>query len=203
MPSLSSGGTKEIETPGIGTDPSELVVALGALRARLYRRALMLTGQADTADDLVQEAVVKALTARVAFWSRHRCRCLAEFDHAERLPGRVPEEQELAALGSDPAESPPQQPPDDLWLDLLSFADVEVSVTALASSDREIFRLAYVEGLGNREIAHHLGLLEVTVGTRLFRFRARLRGLLEDLVARRLETLAGGKSWLFHHGHGS
>ncbi|HEX2657202.1 MAG TPA: RNA polymerase sigma factor [Polyangia bacterium] len=159
---------------------------LGALRSQLFRRALMMTGQPDRADDMAQDAIIKALACRSSLrvgsdlcgWSMSVMRN-AFFDDCRRqrawhrisgLLREVPAENELA----------------DPWIDLLSMADVEAVARSLKETDRELFRLSYLEDLSYREIARRLALRLNTTGTRLFRVRAKLRVGLQRILDERL-----------------
>jgi RNA polymerase sigma-70 factor (ECF subfamily) len=70
-------------------------------------------------------------------------------------------------------------------LDLLSTEDVDAAIATLAPAQREIFELAYRQRVSHRVIAARLRVPIGTIGTRLFRGRARLRSFLEGLYRQR------------------
>lgn len=135
---------------------------------RLYRAALAILGNAQEAEDAVQDAFL-------AFWSKapedvrepgawlmrvlvNRCRsCLRSAWRRETLP-----------LWEDlPAPEPEEQP-------LLK------ELYALPPRDRAVVHLFYYEGYSTQEIARMLNCRPGTVRSRLSRAREKLRALLES-----------------------
>jgi RNA polymerase sigma-70 factor (ECF subfamily) len=177
-------------TPPIGDkarladDVPSFARELAALRPRLYRYALRLTAHPASADDLVQEAIARALAARQRFrvgsnlvgWlktiirNHHVDGCRHNSMHRDADCDRLAAPE--AALKGP--------------LDVLSLADVQDAVTGLSHLDRELFTLAYQRRLHHRAISQRLGIPVSTAGVRLFRVRRKLRRLLHETYTARL-----------------
>jgi len=150
--------------------------SLGALRTRLYARAVALTHDRAGADDLVQETLVRALHARrrfqrgtnLAAWTQAIMRNVF-IDTRRRTAVRVRWDPPDAVMDEDDGLGP---------LDVLSSEDVQEVLPRLPGPYREIFALAYLENLSYRDIATKLGLPVNTTGTRLLRAKLRMRQLL-------------------------
>jgi len=165
----------------------DFAAEIAGLRRELYLRALFLAQDSFAADDLVQEAVERALLARARFqrgthlkaWlgqilrnlfidARRRAITRARFEHdAERV------EPTTASPGG--------------LLDLLSGDDVVSAVERLEAAQRQVFMLACLEGLTYQEIAARIGVPVSTVGTRLLRAKRKLRRALEQIYEDRVE----------------
>ena len=157
---------------------------LAELRPSLYRYALRLTAHPASADDLVQEAIARALAAGRRFrvgsnlggWLRTIIRnnyvdaCRHNNLHKEADCDRLPA-PETALRGP---------------LDVLSLADVQDAMTEFSHLDRELFTLAYQRRLHHRAISQRLGIPVSTAGVRLFRVRRKLRRLLHETYTSRL-----------------
>jgi RNA polymerase sigma factor (sigma-70 family) len=65
------------------------------------------------------------------------------------------------------------------YLDLVSMADVDAALAEVGSDHREVFVLAYVRRLSYGAIAEQLQIPLSTVGTRLWRAKAKLRRALK------------------------
>lgn len=162
-------------------------VPFGALligRARTLRAyANMLTGNRAAADDLLQDTFERALRGSAQFragsnltaWLRRIMRNL--FTDRCRQGTRF-----VSMTGSDLAERFPDEnlldPSDDDDDDLrefLSMDDVKAALAAIERPLREIFVLAHLKRQSYQTISAELGIPVSTVGTRLWRARARLR----------------------------
>jgi RNA polymerase sigma-70 factor, ECF subfamily len=140
------------------------------LRAYLRR----VTGDASTADDLLQESYLRLLRAPSAPSEEvHRKHYLFRIatnllrDHfraAKRLPAIVPET----------TASPAAPPGRDVALQ----SDLEKFLLELKPRERELLWLAYVEGYRHDEIAQSLGCRAASIRPMLFRARAKLAELL-------------------------
>ena len=155
---------------------------VAALRMFLRHLALSWVHDQTAADDLVQDALLRALTCRQQFrvgtnlrgWTRSIMRNI--FLDGCRRRTRL----ERANLEQIPA---PAIPDEIGMLDLFRFEHVHAAAARLPRSDREMFRLAHLEGASYRQIAARLGLKEPTVATRLHRLRQKLRAVLEKSLA--------------------
>jgi RNA polymerase sigma-70 factor (ECF subfamily) len=160
--------------PNSVTCPQGFEQRLAALFPDLLRRALFLTGNRDTANDLVQEAILKALDGRRTFRHDSNLRGWVTsimqnlfIDNCRRHPHRPEDTLEMVAAPTCDASLGP--------MDILSLDDVEAALGVLTEENRRLFRLAQLERRSYREISAATGLCEQTLGTRLFRVRKRLR----------------------------
>lgn len=153
----------------------------------MYRVALRLTGDAASAEDLVQDTVLKAFRAWESFrqgtnargWlltilrntfindyrRRRRAPMLVDIDVAE--PHALAHE----GGGSDPEGEFFHQLVDDRII---------AALDALPDEFREVVVLSDVEGLGYAQIADMLAVPVGTVKSRLFRARRQLQGVLRE-----------------------
>lgn len=182
------------------TEASAFETAVRPHLDALYRTALRMTGQAASAEDLVQETVTRAYRAFDRFEAGTNLKAwlfriltnasINEFRRARRGP---------AVTDFGPAE--PQAPPDSAALtaddvDALRPHLDDAAVRALEQMPPEfriVFLLATFEDLSYREISDTLEIPIGTVMSRLFRARAMLRGELEEL-AREKGMLKGGRT---------
>jgi len=156
---------------------------------RLYRdlhaRALALTKDSDTAADLVQQACERGLRAQSAFAAGTNTgawlKCVIKNLFVDEYRFR----QKHAPLLCDP-EAESKDNPLPAFADLLTSADVQAGIAAMREDDRVILVLALLEGRAYREISNTLGILPKTVGTRLFRAKAKLRKHMQAVYEQRL-----------------
>jgi RNA polymerase sigma-70 factor (ECF subfamily) len=157
--------------------------AIAAEIPRLRRYARALTGDAEEADDLVQDCLERALTAidqwrqgddprKWLFAIMHNL-----FIDAARRSARRPQlvAAELAdAVGAEPAS------------DQLDAIAVDRALALLSPEHREVILLVGLEGFNYREAAEALDIPVGTLMSRLARGRARLRELMaaEETPAR-------------------
>ncbi len=147
----------------------EVTGAIPALRR--YARAL--THNAETADDLVQDTLVRALRSRHLFhggdmrsWlytiltnlNRNRLRALARRPAVLAL-----EENDLAAAAGPQAGA----------------RDIERALAALVEEQRATLILVVLEGLSYREAAQVQGVPIGTIMSRLARARAQIKAYLD------------------------
>lgn len=138
----------------------------------LRRYARALTRDADIADDLVQDTLVRALRSENLFhggdirsWlytiltnlNRNRRRSMA------RKPPMTPLAETLAEAGGTEAEG----------------RDIERALAGLVEEQRAVLLLVVLEGLSYREVADIQGVPLGTVMSRLARARAHVRAVLE------------------------
>jgi len=152
---------------------------------RLFRIAYSIVGDADEAEDVTQDAYVRAYAnlgqfagrARFVTWlsriavhealarARRNGRTVSLGDGEERGPGDDP----LEALPSTTAG------PEEQMLEKEVGSLLDSAVAGLAPIYRSVFVLREVEGLSVAETAESLGIREEAVKTRLHRARALLR----------------------------
>jgi RNA polymerase sigma factor (sigma-70 family) len=146
---------------------------------RLRRFALALTRDRETADDLVQDCVARALTAwatrrgddaALRPWlftilhNRWRTRQQREWARPDRIP--------LDDAGEGPEISGGQ------W-EALEMRDLESALAKLSEEQRAVLLLVGVEGLSYEETARVQNVPIGTVMSRLARARDRLRSLMD------------------------
>ncbi len=178
---------------------------------RLYPTALRLTGHAEDALDLLQEAFLRAyrklerFQGRSSFytWLYRLMVNLALSDRRRhRARGRRHEcDLESVEPADDPALTDPALPLEQAERE----RQVQGALDALAVDHRVVIVMKDLDGLPYEEIATTLGIPIGTVRSRLHRARAELRERLVDLLAQEpaRERGGGGKTITDLTGHGS
>lgn len=149
---------------------------------RLFRLARAVVRDDREAEDVVQEAYVRAFTnldqfagrARFATWLSRIAlhEALARVRRGRRFAA-LPEEVTLSDLPN------PRPGPEDHAANRELAAALAAAVDALPESHRAVFVLRDVEGMSTAETAEVLGLSVPNVKVRLHRARAALRADLE------------------------
>jgi RNA polymerase sigma-70 factor (ECF subfamily) len=164
---------------------------------RLYRLAFGIVGDASAAEDVLQDAYVKAFRnfpklielPRLGAWLARIVRNVA-VDHCRARKSRQAAyalESELAAHGNDgafPLERAPgpgrdADPMADLSRDELR-TRLEAAIASLPPPFRAVFLLREVEGLSLQQSASYLGVPVATIKTRDHRARLMLRKSLGE-----------------------
>ena len=152
-------------------------------RDRIFRQALVQTGDADDAEDVTQEVLVRLHLqlsrfrgeAKFETWLFTLTRNAAadqrrKRDRPHRIAARI---QELGG-GVEAAENDPTE-----RLEALQFGDrVRALLTDLSERQRTVFDLVDLQGYAAGEVAEMLGMRPVTVRTHLLRARRSLRAEL-------------------------
>ncbi len=155
-------------------DPHDQIVAC---MPNLRRYARGLTGNAEAADDLVQDALERACR-RIALWQRRGELRAWLFSILHNVF--------IDRVRS--ARASPEQPMNDEALsvgvrgthtDMLEVAELDQVLLRLPPEQREVLLLVAVEQMSYEDIAKTLGIPLGTVMSRLSRARERLRALLE------------------------
>jgi len=158
----------------------------------LYRTALRLTHHRAEADDLVQEACLRAYRSFDRFDPGTNCRAwlLAilrnAFLNRLRQAAREVLEAEGAACETrasaftDPG--PAEKSPEEALLQTILHGDLDRALRALPVPSREAVMLVDLEGLSYKEVAQVVGCPIGTVMSRLSRGRALLRESLRSLA---------------------
>ena len=155
---------------------SELEASVPALRR--YARALLR--DRDSADDLVHDCIVRALSRRHLWRPRGTVRAwLFTIMHHLHANHRRREAGAPRHLPLDDADLPPVpgRPADQG--DRLALRDLGDALLLLAPEQREALLLIALEGLSYEEVARVQGVAVGTVMSRLSRARDRLRALTE------------------------
>ncbi len=164
--------------PGSGLDEVDLIYLRYVSPIRNYLRRL--SGDADLADDLVQEVFYRAMrqlwagvkVRHISAWLYRIARNLY-LDHVKRARFlEVPlDEADLRAPGVAPVSS---EDPQDAALRREEHDEVARGLLALPEQQRSCLLLRAVEGLAYEEIAEALGMTEGAVKACLHRARRRL-----------------------------
>lgn len=165
-------------------DPAAQTEFVGRFKAPLFRRLVRMTRSYDLAEDLTQEALVRALTKLHMFRENvtldgwvHRIATNLMRDHfrAEKVRLEKSLEQSYAAAGPAPVGS------DDEIIANEERLAVAAAVSDLPDTYREVIMLAHYEDQSVQDIAEKLGLGLSAVKMRLQRGRALLFKALEKL----------------------
>ena len=142
---------------------------------RLRRYARALTGRSDTADDLVQDTLERALV-KWRFWQRARelRPWLFSIMHNLHVDGQR-REGRIDFRDDDDLPVQVQRAAHD---DALELRDIERALGLLPLEQREILLLVGLEELSYADVARVLKLPQGTVMSRLSRGRKRFRALL-------------------------
>jgi len=184
-------------------DKAEFARLVDAYSARLYRLALKMLGNPQDAEDVLQEAFLKALRhlksfdgrSRLSTWlyriAANEALMVLRRKHADTLSLDEP-------LETEDGEQEPVQIVDWCCLpeqELLSSEGrrrMDEAIERLPHSLRVVFLLRDIENLSTAETAETLGLSEVAVKTRLSRARMRLREDLSAYYSERMERMSHG-----------
>ena len=152
----------------------------------LYHVALRLTRNRTEAEDIVQEAFLRAFRSFHRFNPGTNCRAWLftilrnVFLNRVRSHGREVLEFEMGGLDlAEPTnEAHVERNPEEHFLQTMLHGDVDRALTTLPLMFRETVMLVDIEGLTYREVAEVLGCPIGTVMSRLSRGRALLRRAL-------------------------
>lgn len=169
--------------------------ALGYIDS-LYRTALRMTRNPADAEDLVQEAYLRAFRSLHQFKPGTNLRAWIfrimtnAYINEYRKRSRRPTSSSLDDLEEfylydhliDSGVQPTSERPEDVVLDRLTAQDVIDALDSLSDDFREVVLLADVEGFSYREIAEIMDIPVGTVMSRLYRARRRLQSTLFDFA---------------------
>lgn len=140
---------------------------------RLRRYARALCGDVDSADDLVQDCLARALPRldqwqpgsdmRAWLFSVMHNLFVDQYHRRQRQPEVVVTDLVVLSGGCDDSET-------DVRL-----SELQAGLRALSAQQREVLLLASIEGLAYRQVAEVLGIPVGTVMSRLHRGREQLR----------------------------
>ena len=159
---------------------ADLVAAL----PRLRRYARVLTGDANRADDLVQDTLARAWEKRALWRAGSDLRAwLFTIMHNVHVNQFAIRRRELAETSLDADDGPAggwEIPVRATQSDRLELTEVLMHIRRLPTEQREVLLLAAVEELRYEEIARLQGIPIGTVMSRLNRARERLRRMLAE-----------------------
>ena len=166
---------------------------------RLYRVARAILADDGEAEDVMQDAYVRAYThlgqfagrARFATWLTR----IAVYEALARARRgrRLVQIEDLSPRKKEDSMSSTERGPEQQAIQRNLQALLETAIDALPESFRAVLVLREVEGLSTAETAGSLGISEALVKTRLHRAHAALR---QDIESRSRATLAS--SFPFH-----
>ena len=170
----------------LGGDGEAFETIVRTYQRRVYGVALRMTRQHEVADDITQETFIRAYTQLHRFelgrpmapWLTRIAINLA----INHLGGVVKRERPLP---DEVAEQPSSQRGSDPLRNLLSSEFIRAlddSVEKLPLAQKAVFVLRVHEEMRYEEIAETLGISSGTVMSRLFRARARLKGMLKEYL---------------------
>lgn len=168
------------------------------LNPRLFRIARGIVDSDAVAEEVVQEAYLAGFTrlgsfrgeARFSTWMTRIVINAARMHHRRTKPFRRSETEVEEALESGQVlVFPAASRPDEAYGQGQMREVLEAAVTELPSELRLPFLMHEVEGMSVREIAEHLQLNPITVKTRMFRARRRLRASIEARMHGGFEAL--------------
>jgi RNA polymerase sigma-70 factor (ECF subfamily) len=142
----------------------------------LRRYARALTGNRDTADDLVQDTLERALARSALFrpGGNPRAWLFAIMHNVFVNQVRSAAARRTVSLDPDAIEATEQ----DLAHQGLAVRDIERALALLSSEQREVVLLIALEALSYADTAKVVGVPVGTVMSRLSRGREKLRGLI-------------------------
>jgi RNA polymerase sigma-70 factor (ECF subfamily) len=160
----------------------------------LYRTALRMTRNESDAEDLVQEAYLRAFRSLHQFTEGTNLRAwlfriltntyINDYRRRQRRPTSSSlddiEEFYLYDHLIDSGVQPTSERPEDIVMTKLSVSSVIDAIESLPEEFRQVVLLADVEGFAYREIAEIVDIPVGTVMSRLYRARRRLQRLLYD-----------------------
>ena len=178
----------------LGGDPDAFRVLVDRHSRRLFRLAYRMTGNEHDAEEVVQDAFLRAYRRLHLFESRasfgtwlYRICANCALDQRRKLRGEslrieppAPEDPDT----SDPLDSAPSPDPgpERLALSGEMGAQVRTAMESLSAMERAAFVLRHVEGLSIEEIAQSLGLNLGATKNSIFRAVQKLRQHLQPLV---------------------
>ena len=165
-------------------DPAAFERLVAMYRDRMYRWALVQMGEADDAEDVTQEALVRLHRglrrydgrARFETWLYAVVRSAAA-DMRRKAARTLRLRQRYSSLGAPAAAADPVPVLERLERRRLS-GRVAVFLRSLPVRQREALDLVDLQGVAPTEAAARLGIADATLRTHLFRARRALRGRL-------------------------
>ncbi len=180
----------------LGGDPDAFRVLVERHSRRLFRLAYRMTGNEHDAEEVVQDAFLRAYRRLDQFESRanfgtwlYRICANCALDQMRKMRGEslrveppTPEDEPDAVDPLDTAPSP-DPGPERLALSGEMAAQVRAAMDSLSCMERMAFVLRHVEGLSIEEIAATLGLNFGATKNSIFRAVQKLRRHLEPLAS--------------------
>ena len=180
----------------LGGDPDAFRVLVERHGRRLFRLAYRMTGSEHDAEEIVQDAFLRAyrrldrFEARANFgtWLYRICaNCALDLMRRQRAEQarREPTPRDDDPDAGDPLEATAsaEPGPERLMLSAELGAGVRAAMNSLSATERAAFLLRHVEGFSIEEIARSLGLNIGATKNSVFRAVQKLRRHLDPLVS--------------------
>jgi RNA polymerase sigma-70 factor (ECF subfamily) len=167
---------------------------------RIYRLALGLLRDPSSAEDVLQETFLAALTHLNQFEGRSSLGTWLYRVAYNNSMGRLRQHREVSLPGDEPDSDEQDIPlpnslvaweltPEEILADEEARAQLDVAIGKLSETLRAVFILRDIEELSTAETAEALGLTESAVKVRLHRARLDLRERLAGYFAERLKGM--------------
>jgi RNA polymerase sigma-70 factor (ECF subfamily) len=184
-------------------DREEFARLVDAHSARIYRLGLRMLGNAQDAEEVLQNTFLNAMLNISRFEGRSSLETWLYRIAANEALMLIRKLRPQTSLDEESASDPDSETrprdfadwsglPEDQLLDQEGRRALDEAVQRLPDSLRLVFVLRDVQGLSIKETAEALGLTEVNVKTRLLRARMRLREHLAAYYAERVNTVNNG-----------
>jgi RNA polymerase sigma-70 factor (ECF subfamily) len=171
----SSNSLERLMMTETGSNSEDFHEQLKAALPRLRIYALSLTRNADAADDLVQDTVIKALQGRLSFQpGTNFAAWVFRIQRNEFISG-LRRQRPMVPVDNDISERQTHPPRQESGLVMREFVS---AFAKLAPTQREALLLAVLEGLPYDAIAERTGVSVGTVKSRISRGRDMLEHLL-------------------------
>jgi RNA polymerase sigma-70 factor (ECF subfamily) len=162
------------------------------MRPRLYRAAWSILRDADDADDVAQEALVRSITKRFLFlgrgsvtgWMTRIAMNLAKNRRRDaKRRHEIMDDAQPAELVARGALADGGVAADDVLIDAADKARLEAAVSTLSERQRDVVRLRAVVGLDFRAIGETIGISEENARVTFSQAKKRLQQLLRTSEA--------------------
>jgi RNA polymerase sigma-70 factor (ECF subfamily) len=178
---------RELIQRAVDGDPSSYRTLVERYEDRLLTLARRLTGDAHRAEDVVQDAFLKAYAKLASFTFRssfytwlYRITVNAASDTRQREERRRAMSLDDGVIGRGLSSRRPGPPARAATAEMRAIVRAEIE--KLSPKLRTILKLRELEGLTYEELAQVLGISKGTVESRLFRAREKLAKRLRDLL---------------------
>jgi RNA polymerase sigma-70 factor (ECF subfamily) len=174
-----SPNDKEIVRRVLHGDLGEFSRLVNQYSPRMLNLALGIVGRRDTAEDVVQDALVKAYE-KLSSWRGESALAtwLYRIVYTTAISATRGRRDFLETVDAEPPDAPGD---DGEWqVTEANIARMRKALEALPPIDRTLVNLFYMEERSVREVAAICGESESNVKTRLHRTRAKLKEMMKD-----------------------
>lgn len=184
----AEAGDMTLVRRALARDPDACRAIIKNHNQRLYRIARGVVRNDAEAEDIVQEAYVRAFASLGAFRGEASLSTWLSRIVINEALGRLRKRRRLVAMPEDPEERiiqfplNPSDDPERTMAQRQILGLVERAMDSLPDVYRTVFIARVIEGLSIEETADLLGIRPETVKTRLHRARALVRKALDDEI---------------------